>query len=122
MSKNFLCKLDIGFGAARAGVVGQDRFSEAGRLSEADASRNNGSKDFFFEELAEVGLDLAGQVGAVVVHRQEDAFDSQAGIEGLFEAVDCIDELRDAFEGKELALDGDKDGVGGDQGVEGEEV
>ena len=78
------------------------------------------------EQLAEEGLEFAGdslgEVGAVVEHGEDDAFDEEAGIEGLADALDGVEQLADAFEGEVLGLHGDEDGVGGDQGVEGEQV
>lgn len=114
--------MDIGFGAARAGVVGQDGFPEAGGFGEPDTTRHDGTEYFVFEEFTEVGLDLPGQVGSIVVHGQKNTFDAEAGIEGLFDAVDGVDELGDALEGKEFALNGDEDGVGGDERIQREEV
>lgn len=114
--------MDIGLGAARTGIVGQDSFPEAGSLSESDTSRDDGTEYFLFEEFTEVGLDLPGQVGPIVVHGQENTFDGETWIEGLFDAVDGIDELRYALEGKEFALNRDEDRIGGDEGVECEEI
>ena len=74
------------------------------------------------EEGLEFGGDSLGEVGAVVVHGEGDAFDDEAGIEGLADALDGIEQLADAFEGEVFGLHGDEDGVGGDQGVEGEQV
>src|ERR1035437_2990541 len=42
--------------------------------------------------------------------------------ERLPDLVDGIHELRDALQGKKLALDGNKDGLGRDQCIEGQEV
>ena len=44
------------------------------------------------------------------------------GVGKLSDSVDGVHELRDAFQGEEFALDRDEDGIGGDQGVEGQEV
>jgi len=66
------------------------------------------------KKLPQVVGDLAGEVGAVIVHGEQDAFDGQRGVEGIADMIDGIHEFGDAFEGEELALDGDQDGVGGD--------
>ena len=63
-----------------------------------------------------------GEVGAVVVHGEEDAFEGERGVEGLGDAVERGHQLGDAFEGEVLGLHGDEEAVGGDEGVEGEEV
>ena len=78
------------------------------------------------EALAEVlaqGLgDLLGEVGAVVVHGEQDAFDGDGGIEGRANPLEIGDELGDALEGEVLGLHGNDQGVGGDQSVEGQQV
>jgi hypothetical protein len=68
-------------------------------------------KNITTKELSEVGLDLASEVSPVVVHGQKDAFDLEWLVEGLSDAFDSVDELRDSFQGEELALDGNEDGV-----------
>ena len=70
----------------------------------------------------EVFVDLLGEVGAVVVHGEEDTFEGQARVEGLGDAVERGHELGYAFEGEVFGLHGDEEAVGSDQGVEGEEI
>ena len=122
MDKDLFCKLDIAFGALGAGVVGKDGFAETGGFGEADAAGDGGLEDLILEEFAEIGGDLAGEVGAVVVHGEENAFNFEGMLEGFADSLDGIDEFGDAFEGEEFALNGDDDGIGGEEGVEGEEV
>jgi hypothetical protein len=122
MGENLLGEFDIAFGALGSHVVHEDRLSITGGFGEADAAGDDGLEDLILEEFFQVVGHLAGEVGAVVVHGEEDAFDLEGVFEGLADAFDGIDELGDAFEGEELALDGDEDGIGGDEGIEGEEV
>ena len=70
-------------------------------------------KDLIAEELFEIVGDLTREVGAVVKHRQKDAGDFERVFEGLPNAADGIHQLRDTLESKELALDGNEDGVRG---------
>ena len=112
----------VGFGAARAGVVEGDGFAVTGGLGEADVAGNGGFEEFFLEEVAEVGGDLLGEVGAVVGHGDEDAFEGEAGVEAAGNAIEGSDELGDTFEGEVFGLEGYEQSVGGDEGVEGEEV
>ena len=79
-------------------------------------------EDLILEELPQVGGHLAGKVGAVVVHGEEDAFDFQGVLEGMSDAVDGVHQFGYPFQGEEFALNGDQNGIGGDQSVEGEEV
>ncbi len=43
-------------------------------------------------------------------------------IEGVANAIDSVHEFGNALEGEELALDGNENGIGGDQGIEGKEI
>src|ERR1019366_8902821 len=60
-------------------------------------------------------------VGPVVIHGEEDAFDGEGVLEAFANPVDGVHEFRYSFQSEELALDGDKDGIGGDQRIEGEQ-
>lgn len=122
MSDDFLCETDVAFGAFGADIIGDDGFAEAGGFREADAAGDDGVEDLVAEVFPEVVGDLAGEVGAVVEHGEQDAFDGEIVLKSFADALDCVDKLGDAFERKEFALDGDDDGVGGDQGVDGEEI
>ena len=122
MVEDLFREFDIAFGPAGAGVVGEDGFAETGGFGQADAARDDGLEDLVLEEVAQVGGHLAGQVGPVVEHGEQDALDFERVVEGFADAVDGVHEFGDAFQGEEFALDGDEDGIGGDQGVEGEEV
>jgi hypothetical protein len=112
----------VGFGAAGAGVVECDGFAVAGGFGEAHVAGDGGLEELVVEEVLEVVADLLGEVGAVVEHGEEDAFDGELGVEAGGDAVEGGHELGDAFEGEVLGLHGDEEGVGGDEGVEGEEV
>src|ERR1700685_2427851 len=65
MGPHLLCELNICLGPAGFGIVGEDGFPEARGFGQADATGNHCLKDFLAEELAEVSLHLAGQIGAV---------------------------------------------------------
>ena len=43
-------------------------------------------------------------------------------LEGVANSVNGIHELGNAFEGEELALDRDEDGIGGNEGIESKEI
>jgi hypothetical protein len=120
--ENFEGQLAVGFGSAGFGVVEGYRLAVAGGFGKADVAGNVGGEELVVEEGFEVFGDLKGEVGAVVVHGEEDALEGEAGVEGLGDAVEGGHELGDAFEGEILGLHGDKESVGGYEGVEGEEV
>ena len=115
-------QLEIGLGSAGAGIVEGDGLAVAGRLSQANVARNHGAIEPLAEVLAQGLGHLLGQVGAVVVHGEQNAFDGDVGIEGGADAFESGDELGDAFEGEVLGLHGNDEGVGGGEDVEGEQV
>ena len=80
-------------------VVEHYRHSVTRRFREANISGNDGFKDLCAKEAAQVGGDLLGKGGSVVVHGEKNAFDGKRRIYGTTEAHKCVQKLRDAFEG-----------------------
>jgi len=74
MVQNLFRELNVAFCAFGAGIVGQDGFAETGGFREPDAARDDGGEDLVLEEFAKIAGYLAGQVGALVVHGEQDAF------------------------------------------------
>jgi hypothetical protein len=71
---------------------------------------------------AEILTDLLAEAGAGVVHRQNNSENREGGIVvSLFNSFDQAENLSHAFEGKVLALDRNKDFVGGDESTGHEE-
>src|SRR5581483_12411311 len=64
MRQNFLCELNVRFGAAGSRIIRQNRLSEARSFRQPDAARNHSFEYFLAEELPKVGLYLPSQVGA----------------------------------------------------------
>jgi hypothetical protein len=113
---------DVGLGAARSRVIEDHGHAVAWRLAEPNVARNDGAVDLITKELADVGAHLLAQVRAVVVHRQQHAFDGERGIERRAHAVDRREQLGDPFEREVLAVERDEDGVGGDERVQREQA
>jgi len=122
MIQDLFREFDITLRAARPRIVAQDRFTETRSLGETNAARNDCIEDAISEKLFQVGSNLAGKVGTVVVHGEQDALDGERVVEGIVNSVNGIHELGDAFECKELALNGYEDGIGGNERVKGEKV
>src|ERR1035437_3045711 len=114
MVEDLFGEFDIAFRPLGSGVIGQDGFAETGRFGQTYAAGDDGPEYLILEEFAEVGGHLTGEVGAVVVHGEQDAFDGEGVLEGFANAVDGVHEFRDALQGEELALDRYKYGIGGD--------
>ena len=47
----------------------------------------------------DVGLDLAGQTGSPIDHRQQDAGNREPGVEAPPDELDGVEQLREPFEG-----------------------
>ena len=70
--------------------------------------------------LAELPLDVLGEAGAVVVHRDQHAGHLQGGIELAADQLQRVEELDEPLERQVLGLDRDDHLVRGDQGVDGD--
>ena len=103
----------VGLCSAGAGVVDGDGFAVAGCFGQADVTGDAGFEEFIAEEALEIISDLLGEVGSVVVHGKEDAFEGEGGVEDMADAVEGGHELGDTFEGEVLGLHGDEEAVGG---------
>ena len=91
-------------------------------LGDADVAGDGGVEHLGFEIAADVGADLFGEVVALIGHGEDDAFQLQLRVEALFDHVDGAHELGNAFQGEELGLEGDEDGICRDQAVQGEQA
>ena len=103
-------------------VVEDHRHAVARRLGQANIPRNDALENLGAEERAQVGGDLLGKRGAVVVHREKNALDGERWIDGAAETGQRVEKLGHALESQKLALNGHKDRVGGGQGVDGEDI
>ena len=90
----------------------------AGRLAEADVARDDRPKHFFLEELPHVGRDLLAEVGALVEHREQHAFDVELRVQRRAHAAHRADEIGEPLEREVFAVERDQHGVGGDERVE----
>lgn len=94
----------------------------AGRFGQANVSRNHGLEDLRTEKAAKIGRNLAGKRGALVVHRQDDAFDFEFRIQIAANTHEGVEKLGNAFESQVFALDGDEDGVACGERIQREEI
>jgi hypothetical protein len=115
-------ELNIALCAPRTGVVSQNRLPKAGRFRQSNAAWNHCAEDLFLEKAFKVSGNLASEVGPVVEHSEQDAFNTKGMLKGIANAVHGVEQLRYTLQREELALDGDEDGVGSDEGVESEKV
>src|SRR5712671_3576143 len=102
----------VGLGALRFDVVKEDRAAEARRLPQPDIAWDDGGEHPLLEEFANVVDHLAGEIGPVVEHREQDPVDNQLGIDRRLDALQGLDHLRDPFARQILALHRDQNAVG----------
>jgi len=103
-------------------VVEYHRHSVAWRFSQADIPRNDAVKDLRTEEASQVGSNLLRECRAVVVHREQDAFDRERGVDCTAKACQGVEQFRNPLEGQELALNWNQNGVAGGQRIHGENI
>src|SRR4030067_3655950 len=113
---NLLGDFPILFRPDRARRVGEDGLFIGRALFELDAFRDKGLEELYSEDLADPLDDVAGQVGPLVVERDEDAHDLELGVGDPLDLLDRFEEVVCPLEAEGGGLDGDEDGIGGDPG------
>src|SRR5215469_7392912 len=108
---DFLGQLDIALRSARARIIHQNRLSVTRSFREPDAPWYDRRKYFLLKEIPQVLRYGPRQVGAVIVHCQQNAFDGKRMRKALPHLVDGVHQLGDALQREKLALDRDKHGI-----------
>ena len=93
-----------------------------GGLGQTYIARYDTFKYLGSEEAAQILRDLLRKRGAVVVHRKEDAFDSERRIDRTAKAHESIKELGYALERQIFALNRNEYGIGCSERVESKKV
>src|ERR1700734_3069933 len=114
---DLLSKICVSLGPAAVNVVKNDGFAETGRFREANIARNYGLEHLSAEETPQIGGNLPRKCGALVVHRQKNAFDLELRVECPPDAHQGVEKLRNALESQIFALDRDQDGAGGNERI-----
>ena len=122
MGQDLLCQLNVALGSARADVIGDNRLTETGGFRQTDAARDHGFKDAFSKKLRRSCSTWRVRLvrSSYMVSKTPSTLDQRA--ERFANTINGVQELGDAFQSEELALDGDQDGIGGDHGVECQEI
>ena len=98
------------------------RLAVAGGLGQADVPGDDRGKDLAGEVALDLLGHLHGQVGAAVVHGQQQTLDLDGRVQPAFDNADGGDQVAQALQGIVLTLDGHQDRVGGAQAVQGEKL
>src|SRR5262245_56932488 len=117
MVQELLRKAEVGLRTLGTDVIAENRLAEARRLSEAHIAGDDRVVHLVPEDGPDLFDDLPGEVGALVVHRHDDAGDRQAGVEGGAHSVNSVHKLGNTLECQVLALNRDQDGVRSGQSV-----
>src|SRR6188508_3071217 len=119
--EHFLREREVRFGAARSRIVGDRGETVARRFGEPHVARDDRAIHLVLEELADVLRDLLSKIGALVIHRQQHAFDVERRIERGAHAPHRADEIGEAFEREVFAVQRNQHAIGGDERVEGQQ-
>src|SRR4026209_114448 len=92
-------------GAGRFGRKGEDRLLVGGALLQADTLGYHGLEYLTAENFVDLRSDIAAERGALVVHGDDDAEDSQIGIGPRANLLDGLEQIVGAFERKIRRLD-----------------
>src|SRR5664280_1083331 len=119
---DFLCQLDVALRASGPRVVKQGWLAVAGGLSQPYITRDRCIAQALAEIAFKLTCDGLRKVGAFVVHREHNPFYRQLWVIGLPDALNCIEQFADAFQGEVFSLHRHKDGIGRHQGIEGQKI
>src|ERR1700730_3356609 len=111
-AEEFEGQFAVGFGSPGLGIVESYGFSMAGGFGEAYVAGDTRLEELVVEEGFEVFVDLLREIGAVVVHGEEDSLKGKRGIKGLGDAVEGRHKFGDTLEGEIFSLHRDKEAVG----------
>src|SRR5207302_3600270 len=117
-----LCKLAVRQGAPRGGIEHDDGLAEGRGLGEPHAPGHHVPAHLGPEVGAHLVGHLLGELGACVVHGQDDGAQLQTGVEVALDQVDVPKQLSQALERVVLALDGHHHLAGGSQTADGYEA
>src|SRR5512145_2735714 len=92
--------------------------SMAGRLAQPHVPWNHSFENFSGEISKDLVPDLSGHACAAIEHCENDATDAESRVEAFADELDRLQELREAFERIELALERYQDGIGRDQSID----
>lgn len=84
----------------------------AGSFAQSNVSRYDRLKHLIFEVVFHFLGHLAREVVSAVEHGEQDSFDLQFWIEGLFDQADRFEKLAQTFHSIIFALERDDDGMG----------
>ena len=116
-------QLEIRLGSAGAAVINCHGLAiRLGASGQPDIPGNHGLEEAILEKLAQCLGNLLGQIGAIVIHGQQHAFDRDSGIKGGLDALQRRNQLGNAFEREVFGLHGHNQGVCRDQNIQSEQI
>ena len=92
------------------------------RLGDAHVARDDGGVDLVAEHAAHVVNHLVGERRALIVHGEHHTVDKELRVEADPDLLDRAQELRQAFQRKEFALQRHEHGIGRGERIDGEQI
>src|SRR5699024_11995233 len=121
-SRYFLSGVAVGEGACRMLFTCDHGLPVARGLGDPHRTRDRCAERLPREMRADVLGHLSAEIGARIVHRQQNGCDRQFGIEVLLDELDVLQQLTQTLERIVFALDRYEDLTCSDEGVEGEQA
>src|SRR5579859_2520881 len=122
IADDLLGELGVTLCALAVDIIENNRLTETWCFRKPDVPRNHALEYLRTKEAAQVSRDLAGERRSFVVHREENALNFQRRIEGSPDSHQRIEKLGNAFKGQILTLNGNQDGIGGDEAIQGQKI
>src|SRR5512141_1759945 len=98
MVEDFLCKIDVAFGAFGPDIIKNYRFTKTGRFGQTDVARDHAFEQPILEIGLQVGTDLDTEVGALIEHGQNHTLDGKRRVESVPNPLDGVEKVGDSFE------------------------
>src|SRR5208282_2144520 len=103
-------------------VIEYNRLTMTRCFCKAHVARNYGLENLLAEEASQVGADLFGECGALIVHCQQDSLDCEIGVERSANPHEGVEEFGNPLEGQILALDRNQNRITRGQRVQGQKI
>jgi len=101
-------------------IIDENGLSVAGCFTQAYVPGDVGVIEKRTKVVGDFLFYLGGEPCARVIHGEEKSLDGEVGVGDLLDAFDGVDEAAEPLESEVFALEGDENGMGGHEGVDGE--
>ena len=103
-------------------IVENNRLTVTRGLCQPYIARNDGFEDLLAEETPQIGADLLGERGSLVIHGEEDSFNAELAIQSPADAHERVEQFRNSFEREVFTLNRHENCVAGSESIQSEQV